>query len=118
MILLTNDLQATIRVELADVSCAEPPLLLSIHKEVLLVLSLVLVVAHGDIGPSYDYLPPGVRLVSAVVTSWGRGCQSSGRSSCIAQASRSRLIQGHSPSSQSLREISEQMSGAPTRPVL
>lgn len=65
--LLTNDLQAAIRVELANVPGAEPPLPILIHKEVLLVLGITLVIAHCYIGTPNQNLPSGVGLVRVVV---------------------------------------------------
>jgi len=64
----TDDLEASVSVELSDVSCTEPPLAALIHKKVLAVFGFILVVAHGYIRTANHNLPPWVGLVGAVVT--------------------------------------------------
>lgn len=65
---LTDDLEASVRVELSDVSGAEPSLAVLIHKEVFTVLGLVFVVTHCYVGTADQDFPPRVGLVRAVVT--------------------------------------------------
>lgn len=64
---LTDDLEASVGMELSDVSGAEPPLAVLIHEEVVAVLELVFVVTHGYVGTANQDFPPWVGLVCAVV---------------------------------------------------
>lgn len=66
--ILTDDLEASVGVNLSNVSGAEPPLAVLVHKKVIAVLGLTFVVAHRYIGPADQNLSPRVGLVSAVVT--------------------------------------------------
>ena len=68
-LLLTNDLEASIRMDLSYVSRTEPALAGFIHKEVL-VLGLVLVVTHGNIGPANQNLTSWGGSVCDVVATW------------------------------------------------
>lgn len=72
MWMLTDDLEASVRVELPDVSGAEPPLAVPVHEEVVAVLALAFVVAHGHVGAADQDFPPRVGPVCAVVTAWWR----------------------------------------------
>lgn len=67
---LTDYLQAPVLVKLPDVSRAEPPLAVLIHKEVVLVFRLHLVVSHGHVGSADQNLSPRMRLVCAAITAW------------------------------------------------
>lgn len=55
-------------MEFSDISGAEPPLPLIIHKKVLPVLVFVFVVAHCNVRTADQNLSPGVGLVRTVVT--------------------------------------------------
>ena len=63
LVFLTDDLEAAVGVELPDVARAEPALAAVVHEEVQAVPGLVLVVAHGDVGPPDQDLPTRVGLV-------------------------------------------------------
>lgn len=67
---LTDDLEASVGVELPNVSGAEPPLAVLIHEEVVAVLDFVFVVTHGYVGTADQDFPPWVGLVCAVVATW------------------------------------------------
>lgn len=72
-LLLTNDLKATVRVELANVSCAEPALAIFVHKKVFLVLRLIFIVTHSNIWPTNQNFPSRSGLVSTVVSAFSAG---------------------------------------------
>lgn len=65
---LTDDLEASVRVELSDVSGAEPSLPSLIHKKVVTVFAFTLEVTHRYVGSADQNLSPWVWLVCAVVT--------------------------------------------------
>lgn len=65
---LTDDLEASVMVELSNVSGTEPPLAVRIHKKVVTVLGIIFVVAHRYIGAANQNFPPWVGLVRTVVT--------------------------------------------------
>lgn len=64
----TDDLKASVGVELSNVSSTEPPLALLINKKVVTVLGIIFVVPHCYVGTAHQNFPPGVGLVCAVVT--------------------------------------------------
>lgn len=68
VVFLTDDLKASVRVELSNVSCTEPTLAILVDKKVLLVLGLILIVPHCYIGPTNYNFPSWVGLVCAEVT--------------------------------------------------
>lgn len=63
----TDDLEAAVVMDLSNVSCAEPPLAVPVHSEILLLLAFTLVVAHGDVRAADQNLPSGMWPVCAVV---------------------------------------------------
>lgn len=65
---LTNDLEASVRVKLANVTSTEPSLAVLIHKKVLTIVAFFFVVAHRYIGPTNQNLSSWVGLICAVVT--------------------------------------------------
>lgn len=67
---LTDDLEASVRVELSNVSSAEPSLASLIHKKVVTVFAFALEVTHRYVGTADQNLPPWVWLVCAVVTTY------------------------------------------------
>lgn len=72
----TDDLKASVRVDLPDVPGAEPSLAVLVHVKVLAVPGLLLVVTHRYIRAADHNFPPWVGLVRAVVSTWG-GAQTS-----------------------------------------
>lgn len=67
---LTYDLKASVRVELANVSGAEPALTVTIDKKILFVLGLVLIVTHCYVGSTNDNFTSWVWFVCPKITSW------------------------------------------------
>lgn len=67
----TDDLKASVRVDLPDVPGAEPSLAVLVHVKVLTVPGLLLVVTHRYIRATDHNFPPWVGLVRAVVSTWG-----------------------------------------------
>lgn len=65
---LTDDLEAAVRVKLADVAGAEPPLSSLVHEKVIADFVCGFVIAHGYVGAADEDLSSGVGLVCAVVT--------------------------------------------------
>ena len=67
---LTNDLQASILVELPDVPSVKPALAISVHLKVLSCFGWILVVAHGDIWPTNHHFSTREGLVSDGIASY------------------------------------------------
>lgn len=65
---LTDDLETSVAVELANVSGAEPPLAILIDKKVIADFIFFFVITHCYIGATNQNFPPWVGLVCAVVT--------------------------------------------------
>lgn len=66
---LTYDLKASVRVELANVSSAEPALTITINKKIVFVLGLILIVAHCYVGSANYNFPSWVGFVCPEITS-------------------------------------------------
>lgn len=65
----THYLQAAVRMDLSNVSSAEPPLTCFVHK-IVLVHVLLLVITQGDVGTANQNFSPGVWLVFAGVATF------------------------------------------------
>lgn len=115
--LLTHYLETAIGEYFSHIPGAEPSLTRLVHKEVLVAVFLP-VVAHGHVWPPNQDLSSWVGLVFTGVATCGQtsihesGVVLSGSTACTDTDG------GVVPSTQSLSLISQQIRGAPTRPVL
>lgn len=113
----THYLETAVCVNLAHVSCAEPPLTLFIYKKVL-VVALLPVVTHGNVGAADQDFPSWVWLVSAGVAAYDWKMIMYKQKYSLKRCGLCKQFLSNLPSAQSLSRTSQQIRGAPTRPVL